>query len=181
MGAYTILENIPSPDVNAGTYTATVSFTMSSGYAQLADMEIGYTIDKAPQTVPESVSTILVAYDSIILTPVAGAEYSKDGTAWQSGNSFYGLTANTEYKLYVRISATADGNYAASEAVSITVVTTQRQAQAPTLNPRTVTYNGEAQSYEIAAITGVREAVVTYAPNGTALSGEPVDAGVYVT
>ncbi len=165
--------------VNAGAYTATVSFTMTAGYAQLADVEVPYVISPAAQAAPEGISTHIVSYDSVVLKPVEGAEYSKDGVVWQSSNSFYDLTANTEYTLYIRMPASQDGNYAPSEALSMSVVTEKRQAQAPTLAPRTVTYNGEAQAYTVAAITGVRETVITYAANGVVLGGAPVDAGEY--
>lgn len=165
--------------VNAGEYTATVSFAMAAGYEQTPPVEVSYTIAKAVQNAPATIGLIIASYDSIVLTPVAGAEYSKDGVVWQSSNSFYGLTANTEYTMYVRMSASEDGNYAPSSALSMSVVTDRRQAQAPTHTPRTVTYNGEPQVYPVAAITGVAEAIVTYAVNGTVLTDAPVNAGEY--
>lgn len=44
---------------------------------------------------------------SVNLTPATGAEYSKDGEAWQDGTEFTGLTANTKYKFHQRFKATA--------------------------------------------------------------------------
>ena len=171
----------PSADVpvNAGEYTATVSFTMASGYAQLAPVEVPYTINKAAQAAPEAIGLVIASYDSIVLRAVDGAEYSKDGVAWQSENSFYGLNANTEYTMYLRMPATADGNYAPSDSLTMSVTTSKRDAQAPSLAPRTVTYSGEPQAYSVAAITGVQEAVVAYVQDGKILESAPVDAGEY--
>ena len=171
----------PSVDapVNAGEYTATVSFTMANGYAQLPAAEVPYTINKAAQAAPAFIELAVSSYDSIVLRPVDGAEYSKDGVAWQSDNSFYGLTANTEYTMYVRMPATADGNYSPSESLTMSVTTSKRDAQAPSLATRTVTYSGEPQAYTVAAITGVSETIITYALNGEILASAPVDAGEY--
>ena len=171
----------PSADapVNAGEYTATVSFTMASGYAQLPAAEVSYTISKAAQAAPGSIGLIIASYDSIVLRPVDGAEYSKDGVVWQNSNSFYGLAANTEYTMYVRMPATADGNYAPSESLTMSATTSKRDAHAPSLATRTVTYSGEPQAYTVAAITGVSETTVTYALNGEILGSAPVDAGEY--
>ena len=43
------------PPVNVGNYTATVSFVMESGYAQLPAKDVKYVIGKAAQTFPEPV------------------------------------------------------------------------------------------------------------------------------
>ena len=171
----------PSADapVNAGTYTAAVSFVMTPGYAQLGDAAVSYTVDKAAQAVPESLSTIIIAYDSIVMRQIESAEYSLDGISWQNSNSFYGLSPNTQYTVYARIPETADGNYAASEAVSMIVVTSHRQAQVPALESRTVTYTGTAQEYKVTSITGVRNINVIYSLNGEVFASAPIDAGEY--
>jgi len=165
--------------VNAGEYTATVSFVMSAGYEQTASVDVPYTIHKAALPGIESVSTIIASYDSIVMTPITGAEYSLDGVTWQSSNSFNSLHPNTSYTVYVRMPATADGNYAPSEPTTLSVVTTKRDAQAPALAPKTVTYSGEAIAYTVPAITGVSEVSVAYLQDGTVLDSAPTDAGVY--
>lgn len=165
--------------VNAGTYSAVISFVMASGYAQLEDITVSYTVDKAVQAAPASAGTIIAAYDSIVMRPSENAEYSLDGVSWQKSNSFYELSPNTQYTVYVRIMETEDGNYAASDAVSMKVVTAHRQVPAPVLDSRTVTYTGTVQEYKVSAVTGVRNINITYAYNGEILSGAPVDAGEY--
>ena len=116
-----------SAPVNAGAYTATISFTVAPGYEPLEPVTVTYTIEKAVQSGVGSIAVAVVSYDSIVMKPIDGAEYSLDGIAWQSSNSFYNLNSNTEYTVYVRMPATADGNYDASEASSMSVVTSKRE------------------------------------------------------
>ena len=168
-----------SAPVNAGAYTATISFTVAPGYEPLEPVTVTYTIEKAVQSGVGSIAVAVVSYDSIVMKPIDGAEYSLDGIAWQSSNSFYNLNSNTEYTVYVRMPATADGNYDASEASSMSVVTSKRDARPPELTPSTVTYSGSAMTYNVPAITGVQEAIVTYLSDGEILGGAPADAGVY--
>ena len=69
-----------NPPVNAGSYTATVSFVMEQGYPQLSATAVSYTIEKAAQTCP---APTLAASDtnSLTLNAVENAEYSMDGQA----------------------------------------------------------------------------------------------------
>ncbi len=45
--------------------------------------------------------------DTVVLTPVSGCEYSKDGINWQASSVFMGLSSNTQYNFYCRTAATA--------------------------------------------------------------------------
>ena len=62
--------------------------------------------------------------DSVTLSYMEGCEYSKDGTNWQSGTTFTGLTPNTTYTFYAR--KKASGYYKTSAASSGTQITTDK-------------------------------------------------------
>lgn len=169
---------IPIP-VQAASNQATLTNGMPVTEENVLALIEEYTINKASQAAPAFIELAASSYDSIVLRPVDGAKYSRDGVAWQSVSSFYGLTANTEYTMYIRMPATADGNYNPSESLTLSITTSKRDAQAPPLATRTVTYSGEPQAYTVAAITGVSETIITYALNGEILASAPVDAGEY--
>ena len=73
----------------------------------------------APHTAPSDASTInitqaappsapsisAVTANSVTLTPVAGNEYSKDGSTWQTSNLFDNLSPATGYTFYQRVAA----------------------------------------------------------------------------
>ena len=94
--------------VNAGSYTATVSFVMEQGYPQLAPVAVQYVIEQAAQTcsAPTLASSTT---NSLTLNAVYNAEYSMDGKVWQDSPVFKNLDAGTGYTLYQRLKATEDG------------------------------------------------------------------------
>ena len=74
---------------NQGTITGSGSITPE-------EKKLTYA---APPSAPEIAS---VSSDSITLKSIRGAEYSKDGTNWQSSPTFSGLTTGTAYTFYAR-------------------------------------------------------------------------------
>jgi len=127
--------------VNAGSYTATVSFVMEQGYPQLSAATVQYVIEKAAQTCP---APTLAASNtsSLTLNAVDNAEYSKDGKVWQDSPVFKNLDAGTGYTLYQRLKATDDGNYETSSAASA-----QFSTEFTTVNPGDLSGIIKPQSY----------------------------------
>ena len=76
---------------------------------------------------------------SVTLVEVAGLEYSKDGTTWQSSNVFTSLSPNKTYTFYARVAETAT-DYASEKSAGLTVTTPKNTVSAPatpTLQSRT--------------------------------------------
>ena len=72
---------------------------------------------KKTASVPSAPTMASKMHDSVTLTSLTGYEYSRDGTAWQTGNVFTGLNANTPYTFYQRTAETADTYVSASSPV----------------------------------------------------------------
>lgn len=70
---------------------------------------------------------------SIDLTPVTGAEYSKDGKAWQDGTEFTDLTANTKYTFHQRIKAIDSAFKSAETTAEITTKDASVQSSAKSI------------------------------------------------
>lgn len=164
--------------VNAGTYKATVSFTMEPGYEQLAAVEVDYTISKATQTCPAPTLASSTT-TSITLTAVPGALYSKDGSVWSESPEFTNLGPGREYTFYQKLAATEDGNYEESPVVTAQFSTTQEQIDTPDLQAQTATYTGSPISYRVSPITGVAKSTVEYYVNDEWVSTAPTNAGTY--
>jgi hypothetical protein len=122
---------------------------------------------------------------SITLTPIAGAEFSRDnGATWQDSNMFSGLTADTPYTFIARIKQTqthlASANSDASEAIrtdkatlggtvtiqgnavfgqTLTAVTTGLNST-PTVSLGTLTYQWRRGETVIAGATNATYALV---------------------
>lgn len=166
------------PPVNAGSYSATVTFTMEPGYEQLASMTIPYTINKAPQVCPAPTLASSTP-TSLILNEVENAEYSKDGVTWQSSPEFKNLDSGATYTLYQRIKATSDGNYSQSDVVYGQFTTGETVVDVPDLQPQTYPYSGNPIAYQVPAISLVTQTTVTYTVDGTQTTVAPTNAGVY--
>ena len=171
-----------NPPVNAGSYTATVSFVMEQGYPQLSATAVSYTIEKAAQTCP---APTLAASDtnSLTLNTVENAEYSMDGQVWQDSPVFKNLDAGTAYTLYQRLKATEDGNYNASPAASAqfsTKFTTVNPGDlSAVFKPQSYPYTGNPIAYQVPAISHVTKSTVTYTVDGQTTTAAPTNAGTY--
>jgi len=71
---------------------------------------------------PAAPTLLSKTHESVTLTAVAGNEYSRDGTVWQTSNIFGGLSADTEYTFYQRTAETDDAA-ASSASPGLTVRT----------------------------------------------------------
>ncbi|MDE7243417.1 MAG: MBG domain-containing protein, partial [Oscillospiraceae bacterium] len=159
------------PPTNAGNYTATVSFTMDAGYNQLSNAAVSYTIEKAPQTCQKPMLSNSTT-SSLTLNMVQNAEYSKDGTTWQSSPTFSNLTSGATYTLYQRLKATSDGNYEESPAMSDSFTTKQNTVPAPSVSDYSKTYDGKATALPLPTLpAGIQSTTVTY--SGTSNAGNP--------
>ena len=63
--------------VNAGSYTAAVSFVMEQGYPQLSGVTVQYVIEKAAQTYPAP-TLAAATTNSLTLNVAENAEYSME-------------------------------------------------------------------------------------------------------
>ena len=171
-----------SAPVNAGSYTATVSFVMEPGYPQLSGLTVSYTIEKAAQTCPAP-TLAAAATNSLTLNTVENAEYSMDGQVWQDSPVFKNLDAGTAYTLYQRLKATEDGNYDASPAVSAQFSTEYTTVDpgdlSAVLKPQSYPYTGNPIAYQVPAISHVTRSTVTYTVDGQTTTAAPTNAGTY--
>ena len=67
---------------------------------------------------------ILSSYtdESVVLVPIQGGEYSRDGVNWQSSNIFIDLLPNTKYTFFQRYAET-DTHYASEISIGLSVTT----------------------------------------------------------
>lgn len=168
--------------VNAGSYTATVSFVMEQGYPQLSNTVVSYTIEKAAQTCPAPTLSSATT-NSLTLNAVDNAEYSMDGKVWQDSPVFKNLDAGTGYTLYQRLKATEDGNYDVSPAVSAqfsTEFTTVDPGDlSAVIQPQSYPYTGNPIAYQVPTISHVTKSTVTYTVDGQPTTAAPTNAGTY--
>lgn len=112
---YTVYCRIPETDTHyaSGVSSALTVTTMKNTVAKPG----------AP-TISSKTST------SVTLVSVAGAEYSKDGTIWQTSNVFTGLSPNKTYTFYQRVAETSTA-YASEKSAALTVTTSKNTVSAP--------------------------------------------------
>jgi len=168
--------------VNAGSYTATVSFVMEQGYPQIPASTVQYVIERAAQTCPAPTLSS-AATNSLTLNAVDNAEYSMDGEVWQDSPVFKNLDAGTVYTLYQRMKATEDGNYdvspAASAQFSTEFTTVDPDDLSAAIQPQSYPYTGNPISYQVPAISHVTRSTVTYTVDGQSTTAAPTNAGTY--
>lgn len=168
--------------VNAGNYTATVSFVMEQGYPQLTPATVQYVIEQAAQTCPAPTLAGSTT-NSLTLNAVDNAEYSMDGKVWQDSPVFKNLDAGTGYTLYQRLKATEDGNYDVSPAVSAqfsTEFTTVDPGDlSEVMQPQSYPYTGNPVAYQVPTISYVTKSTVTYTVDGQDTTVAPTNAGTY--
>lgn len=89
--------------------------------------------DKEDQDAPPAPKLASKTTSSVTLKVIAGAEYSKDGINWQPSATFTGLRANTVYKFYARMKATATHNASpASVALTVKLISQKSALAKPT-------------------------------------------------
>ena len=96
---------LPSPPVDAGSYTARLWLTAEDGWTLTANqIDVAMTISKAPQAMTATPTIANRTTSTVTLTALPGAEYSMDGGGtWQDDPRFTGLTSNTAYTFSMRM------------------------------------------------------------------------------
>lgn len=121
---------------DAGLY---VVWFRAAGDADHEDSDTDHVvvrIQKASQAAPAAPEAEVITTESITLKASEGYEYSMDGENWQSDNTFGGLTANTEYRFFQRI--TGDYNLEPSPAGEAAVFCTLEDAPVVEEEPEAV-------------------------------------------
>lgn len=108
----------------------------------------------ARPNVPSTPRVVNRSDTSITVSTVEGQEYSLDGRTWQTGGTFTGLAASTEYTVYTRVKAT--GSSFASVSSSVSVTTKASAAAAPEVNGSYAvsTADGSKFTYTVTAVPG---------------------------
>ena len=110
---------LPSPPVDAGSYTARLWLTATDGWTLTADqLDAAMTISKAAQAMTATPAIADRTTSTIALTAIPGAEYSMDGGGtWQDDPRFTGLASNTAYTFSLRMKET--DNYLSSDSRTV--------------------------------------------------------------
>lgn len=105
-GSYTFTGLTSGKVYNLVCRTAAVNTGNTSAASDASDALSVTTKNAAPAAPSLTFSSITA--DSVTITAVTGAEYSKDnGATWQDSNTFIGLSAATKYTFSIRIKETA--------------------------------------------------------------------------
>ena len=109
---------------NVGTYYVGATVAEGDQYAASTAVLYGdgwtFTITASTPSAPATPTKASATKNSVTLNAVSGCEYSKDGTTYQDGTEFTGLTPGTEYTFYQRVKATANTNASAASSASFT-------------------------------------------------------------
>ena len=129
--------------------TITVEITSSVETGAVVSEATSAVVKKPGPAAPAAPTSGNKTSSSITLTEIAGYEYSRDGSTWQTSNVFSGLDANTEYTFYQRVAETEDA--LPSPASDMLVASTERGPLTPTysisLSTGNYTFPGAAAGY----------------------------------
>lgn len=107
----------------------------------LISQGVSVTTAKLTAETPEAPEILEVTDQSVTLREIPGCLYSLDGTTWQSSPCFTGLSPNTAYVFYQKLSET-DTHYASEVSegtVAVTLKTTPAAPAAPVVEKRSST------------------------------------------
>lgn len=117
--AVTVSGNVVTA-VKAGSVKLKITKAGGNSYFDKS-IEITVTVEKLTPAAPASPEIEKVTANSITVKAIEGAEYRLGATgAWQKSNVFEGLTASTDYTVYVRFAETDEHNASGMVSVSAT-------------------------------------------------------------
>ncbi|MGN1375186.1 MAG: hypothetical protein ACI4V5_01380 [Prevotella sp.] len=111
-GSFATIDSIPK---DAGTYRASITYTVGEEPENKYSVSVEYTIAKADTTQTENCEMVLTFDEysntyTATITEVDGAEYKFDNGEWSDKNMYTGIAHGTEVTGYIRIAAISD-NY----------------------------------------------------------------------
>lgn len=186
-------------DANTATYTPSTEADVgqfikvevtADGYSGKLEASTTGVVGKADGPAAPAQPTATATHDTITVAVVDGQEYAcvtgeapTEASAWQASAEFTGLTENTAYKVYARVSETATHNAsAASQAFEISTT-------AAPISAVTVTVDAPVKGQDLAETatvsvpeTGVTASISWYegeTVGGNAVSGEAKPDTVY--
>ncbi|MGM9771461.1 MAG: GLUG motif-containing protein, partial [Segatella copri] len=111
-GSFATIDSIPK---DAGTYRASITYTVGEEPENKYSVSVEYTIAKADTTKTENCEMVLTFDEyantyTATITEVDGAEYKFDNGGWSNKNMYTGIAHGTEVTGYIRIAAISD-NY----------------------------------------------------------------------
>jgi hypothetical protein len=110
-----VIGGSPTAVTAAGTATVTVTDAASA----TASISIAFgAVSKATQTAPAAPTLLSATATAITLNPAEGCEYSINGGAYTTGNTFGGLSPNTSYSFTRRRAETATQSASPSSAAA---------------------------------------------------------------
>ncbi len=133
----------------AYTFTVKASNAQGEGSASAASSAV---IPKGSQAAPAAPTMLSRTASGITLNDIAGAEYSRNGTDWQDGTAFTGLTPNTGYVFYARLKEMTDKNASPSSPASA-VITTDKAALAGSVSLIGLPAFGQVLTAETTSLT----------------------------
>ncbi len=104
--------------------TASTPYTVYARYKATAALPASPSSSSTTTTLAANPAAPVLSatVNSITAQPVAGSEYSLDGTVWQDSNVFTGLTPATSYTVYLRMKATASIPASLPSSASVTTL-----------------------------------------------------------
>jgi uncharacterized protein (TIGR02145 family) len=157
------------------TATITVTVSAENCTGSITSAATG-AVAKASQTNPPATPTTTnVTATSITLNTISdNVEYSKDGTSWQNGTTFSGLTSNTAYTFYARFKESATQEASPSSTASISTLKASLSGGTVTIIG-TPTY-GETLTAQTASLTSTPSVTLgtlsyQWKRNGTDING----------
>lgn len=180
-------EDVSGTTLNVGTYYMKAHVASTDNYAEGTSPVITFKVTPGKYAAPSAptASEFTVTVNEADRDKIL--EYSLDGANWISvpvltngAFELKGLSESTRYTVYLRVKASANGNYQASDAVSTVWTTPARYSVAYHANlgtgnvPASVTQNS-GRSVTVARGSGLKRTGYTFAGWNTAADGTGTD------
>ena len=180
-------EDISGTTLNVGTYYMKAHVAATDNYAEGVSPVITFKVTPGKYAAPSAPTADEFTVTINEADRGKKLEYSLDGTNWSNVPTLIdgafelkGLAESTQYTIYLRVKASADGNYQASDAVGAVWTTPARYSVAYHANlgtgnvPASVTQNS-GRSVTVAHGSGLKRTGYTFAGWNTAADGTGTD------